>query len=144
MVATQDYTWEQGDDLIIEIIYKINDQPVDLVTEPGYAVRMDIAPSAGVGSSPAPIFSFNSEDFDGNGLDQEGVDDNEVVFPAETGAIHIVIPRSLTLPGGVVAEALSTTNTFAYDLFLRDKGLNKQKKLLQGKITVNRSITKWV
>ena len=137
MVAVQDYTWEQGDDLIIEIVYKINDVPVDLSN---HSVRMDIAPVTGatVGS---PVWSFNSEDLSGSPLDTEGIADNEAVLDAQ-GNIHIRVPRDLTLTG-VIGAALPTTTTYAYDLFLRDKGANTQKKLLRGNITVNRSITHW-
>lgn len=142
MVATQDYTWEQGDDLIIEIVYKVNDVAVDLTAGEGFSVRMDIAPL--LNNVPqAPVFSFNSDDFDGGGLDVVGAADNEVVFPSTPGTIHVVVPRGLTLGAGAIASELSSTNVFGYDLFLRDKGLDTQKKLVKGQITVNRSITQW-
>ena len=140
MIGTQDYTWEQGDDLIIALVYKVNDVAQDLTT--GYSVRMDIAPLAGT-TVGQPVFAFNSNDID-SPLDTAGLADNEVTFPPETpGAIHIRVPRSLTLPGGAVEAALTTTNTFSYDIFLRMEGPNTQKKILQGKILVNRSVTLW-
>lgn len=145
MVAIQDHTWEQGEDLIVEIVYTVDEEPVDLTTG-RYSVRMDIAPLSGA-IPRAPVFSFNSDDFDGT-LDTTGETDNEATFPSDLpGTIHIVVPRSLTLPGEVIGDALGTSNTYGYDLFVRDKtqGANgTQKKLLKGKITVNPSITHWV
>ena len=155
MVAQQDHTWEQGEDLIIEIVYTVTEgdthTPVPLDAE-NFAVRMDIAPLSGA-TPGKPVFSFNSDDFDsddlnGDPLDTTGTADNEVTFPSDLpGTIHIVVPRSLTLPGEVIGDALGTSNTYGYDLFVRDKtqGANgTQKKLLKGKITVNPSITHWV
>jgi hypothetical protein len=141
MVATQDHTWEQGEDLIVEIVYTVDEVPVDLTTG-GFSVRMDIAPLSG--STPgAPVFSFNSDDL-GDPLDTTGTADNEVTFPPDSpGTIHIVVPRSLTLPGGVIGDALGTSNTYGYDLFIRNNSDNTQRKLLKGKIVVNPSITHW-
>lgn len=141
MVPTQDHTWEQGEDLIVEIVYTVGEDPVDLTTGT-FSVRMDIAPLSGT-TPGAPVFSFNSDDFDGT-LDKTGETDNEATFPPDLpGTIHIVVPRSLTLPGGVIGDALGTSNTYGYDLFIRDKDANTQRKLLKGKIVVNPSITHW-
>lgn len=135
MVATQDYTWEQGEDLILEIIYQIDGQPVDLT---GYSVRMDLAPKG----SQAAVFTFNSDDLD-DPLDAEGTADNEAVLTTD-GRIHIHVPRALTLAGGVIGDLLPTTPEYNYDLFLRTPSPNNtQKKLLQGKILVRSSITRW-
>jgi hypothetical protein len=124
--------------LVIDITYTINDIPVDLSN---HAARMDIAPLAG-GAAGAAIFAFNSEDVS-TPLDETGEDDNEVTLNSE-GNIHIKISRLLTLPGMPVGDGLLTgTTEYAYDLFLRDKALNVQKKLLTGKITVVRSVTQW-
>lgn len=138
------YVWEQGEDLIIEVIYKVNDVAVEMTME-SHAVRMDIAPKPAppVPTGP-PIFSFNSDDLDDSPLDEEGPDDNEVTFPeSKPGAIHIKVPRALTLPGGAIGESLETTRAYEYDLFIRDKISNLNRKLLRGTITINPSVTHW-
>lgn len=138
MNVSQDYVWNQGSDLIIHITYKVNDEPVDLSN---YAARMDVAPI--VGGQPAEsVIIFNSEDID-HALDDEGNHDNEITLGAD-GVIQIRIHRKVTLPGGQIGDLLAQTRDFGYDLFIRDKGNDTQKKLLEGKITVRKSITKWL
>lgn len=135
--AKHDFTWHQGEDLVIDITYQLNGTPVDLT---GHTVRMDIAAPG----STAPIFSFNSADFNDPALDTTGTADNEATVNA-SGNIHIVVPRSLTLPGGAVGQLISGQNpvkTFNYDLFVRTPQ-NTQKKLLMGNITVEKSVTRW-
>lgn len=137
MVATHDYIWEQGEDLIIEILYKINDEPVDLT---GHSVRMDIAPRQS-NLNMAPVFSFNSDDIE-DPFNPELHPDSEATLNPD-GKIHIAVPRSLTLPGGVVGDALSRHTEYGYDLFLRTPN-DTQKKLLQGRIHVRKSVTQWL
>jgi len=139
MVATHDMTWEQGEDLTMNLVYKENNATVDLT---GYEVRMDIAPVQG-----GPIVSLNSVDFtgtaeDGTPLDATGATDNEATLDAQ-GNIRIVVSRALTLPDGAVGKRLAASNQFVYDLFIRDKETGLQRKLLKGRITVNRSVTLW-
>lgn len=144
MVAIQDHTWEQGEDLIIEIVYTVTEGdtqiPVPLDTET-FAVRMDIAQ---ISKLNEPVYSFNSDDLSDSNLDSDGEDDNEIIFPSERpGTIHIEVPRQLTLPGGVIGDELSSSKVYGYDLFIRNKFEDVQRKLLKGKIVVNTSITHW-
>lgn len=133
MVAKYDSTWEQGEDFVISIRYTEDGSPVDLT---GYNVRMDMAN----GPNNLVVFTINSADVDYE-TDQPGPDDNEASVDAD-GNIRIVIKRAVTLPGGVVGDRILSNNKFTYDLFLRDpQGL--QRKLMEGAITVNRSVTLW-
>lgn len=144
--ANQDYTWEQGEDLTLSIKYTINDVPIDST----WKARMDIVPKTNPQTPVASLFSFNSDDLDpteldsgGNPLDQTGTQDNEIVID-DTGNVTITIPRSLTLPGGVIGNKLAEGNTqYAYDLFVRDGSDKNQTKIMAGSITVNASITRW-
>lgn len=139
MVATQNFEWEQGEDLILDITYQIDGSAVDLSSD--YSVRMDIAP---VGGGPA-IFIFNSEDIPETETPAVPDGDNEVTL-GSGGKIHIVVPRSLTLPNGAVGNLMSGTSKvteYQYDIFLRKISSNTQKKLLKGTIKVNGSVTKW-
>lgn len=136
--AVQDYTWEQGDDLVISLLYTIGDLPVPQDS----LARMDIAPSSTTGEPVATLWSFNSADLDNEPtLDNVGPEDNEIAIAAD-GTITVTVPRSLTLPGGAVGDLLATGKLkYSYDLFVRVNG--KQSKILQGSITVNKSVTKW-
>lgn len=140
MVAVNNVEWEQGEDFTMHLVYKENDQTVDLT---GYQVRMDIAPE----KTPGVVLTLNSHDVDatdaeGNPLDTEGPHDNEITLDEE-GNINIFISRYVTLPGGVLGNRLPTTNVFVYDLFIRELSSNRQKKLAKGTITVNKSVTLW-
>lgn len=134
MVAQQNFEWNQGEDLIIHVTYRLDGQPQDLT---GYTARMDIAALMG---SPGPIASLYTFNTDDNDPDTE----DEIVVGAD-GTISITVPRSLTLGDGVIAEAVSNnaSSKYKYDLFLRDLD-NKQRKILEGEITVRRSVTKWM
>lgn len=135
-VPIQNYVWQQGEDLVISLVYKEGqtdaEVPVDLT---GYKLRMDICDSNG------PLFSFNSDDFTDGTLDNIGAADNEAVLGVD-GSINISVPRSLTLAGGAVFNAMSTTPLFNYDIFLRDPQ-DKQHPILRGTITVEKSYTLW-
>jgi hypothetical protein len=147
-VASKDFTWEQGEDLEIAIIYKTgtseaNATPKDLT---GYSVRMDIRATDVSGNR---IYTFNSEDvidLDGAGPNSDDDVVKEISQPGADGMIRITVPRSLTVQGGPIFELMSDTlnpvNIFAYDIFLRDTD-DKQAKILAGKIIVNRSVTLW-
>jgi hypothetical protein len=113
--------------------------PVDLTN---YAVRMDIRTAD---TARTYVYTFNSEDItEIPSVDNTGSSDNEAVLGSD-GSINIVVPRSLTLPGGTVANYITASNTNAliYDIFLRNKTTNKQNKILAGSISVNRSVTLW-
>jgi len=142
MAETQNYAWEQGEDAEVNLIYKekatpeATALPVDLT---GYSVRMDISKA----SDGTRVWTFNSSDNAGaSPIDEVGSADNEAVLNS-SGEISISIPRSLTLPGGAIATAVTAgVLVFKYDLFLRSPS-NKQKKLLTGQITINPSTTLW-
>lgn len=140
MVATHNYTWQQGEDLTLSMLYKQgpvgSEIPVDLT---GYSLRMDI-----VGADGLHRYTFNSDDIPDPTVDEVGELDNEAVLGAD-GSINITVPRTLTLPGGEIYTDITATTpnlTFQYDVFLRDTA-GKQKKILKGTITVEKSVTLW-
>lgn len=141
MAATYNYTWEQGEDLVIMAVYKegpeFAPEPVDLSD---YSLRMDMRK---VNADGDRVWTFNSHDIDDEpDADEPGEQDNEVTLGAD-GTIEIVVSRALTLPGGSVYEELKTgTTQFVYDMFLRNPQ-DRQKKILSGVITVNKSVTLW-
>jgi len=143
-VDPYNFTWEQGEDFTFQLIYKTGtigaETPVNLT---GYSLRMDI-----YGTPTGRIYTFNSvdiADLDGPGAGIEGDTNKEAVLGTD-GTINISIPRSLTLPGGAIyTELVAGRNVFQYDIFLRDNGTPaKQMKILNGTITVNKSVTLWV
>lgn len=143
MAETQNYTWEQGDDSEVELVYKEKadaDSPATPVNLTSYSVRMDIAKQ----SDSVRVWTFNSSDNAGTSpIDEVGPADNEVTLGSD-GTISIIVPRSLTLPGGAIHAAVqSGTLVFKYDVFLRTPA-GKQKKVLQGTITINPSVTLWL
>jgi hypothetical protein len=137
-VASFNWIWEQGSDLVMSMIYREGplgeEVPVDLSD---YSLRMDVFHSGN------RVFTFNSDDIAVTGVDVVGPADNEVTLGAD-GTIKIIVPRSVTLPGGAV-NAVMTANkvlVLQYDIFLRDNdGL--QRKFMKGTITVNPSYTLW-
>lgn len=137
-VPTYNYTWGQGEDLTISLVYKAGpdgaEVPVNLT---GYSLRMDICDDTG------RLYTFNSADIPDPVVDETGATDNEAVLGTD-GSINITVPRALSLPGGAVYDAVEAeNNVFSYDIFLRDAS-NKQKKILRGQITVEASYTLWV
>jgi hypothetical protein len=136
-IATFNWTWQQGADLVMSFIYKEGpdgaEVPVNLT---GYKLRMDIV-SGGV-----RIFTFNSDDIAEAGVDTVGAADNEAVLGAD-GSVNITVPRSLTLDGGAVEAVMTGGSTvLQYDVFLRNPA-GKQGKILKGVITVEPSYTLW-
>lgn len=150
MAGQKDFTWEQGEDLEVAILYKTgtseaNAVPRDLT---GYSVRMDIRATDVLGTR---VYTFNSDDItdpdlDGAGDETETDTIREVEPLGSDGMIRILVPRSLTVQGGPIYELMSDplnpVSIFAYDIFLRDTD-DKQSKILFGTITVNRSVTLW-
>jgi hypothetical protein len=54
--------------------------------------------------------------------------------------------RALTLPGGAFFQYINANpskNEFSYDMFLRNAS-NVQTKILEGTISINKSLTLWV
>lgn len=152
MAQNENFTWPQGEDLVVELIYKEGDSAetataIDLST--GYAVRMDIV----VPTTKERVFTFNSQeiaDVDPNMTGEQPDADLEGALSAGlNGAPNIVItvPRTLTLPGGAIyalTNGSPAVSVFNYDLFLRNTVSDRQAKILQGTITVEASNTLWL
>jgi hypothetical protein len=144
-VPTHNFTWRQGTDLTISLVYKSGpdgeEVPVNLTN---YAVRMDMKTAIGAGG--IHVFTFNSEDIvETPPVDTTGATDNEATLGSE-GQINIVVPRSITLSGGAVyAQMENGVLTFVYDIVLRNKTPDPdvQDVILTGTITIERSITLW-
>jgi hypothetical protein len=130
-VLTYNWTWQQGEDLIMSLVYKAGpagaEAPVDLT---GYSVRMDLAHAGAV------VHTFNSAD-----LDPETEDEATL---GSDGTIQIVVDRALTLTGGTIEPLIPASGplVLTYDMFLRSPS-NRQTKILRGTITVESSITQW-
>lgn len=142
MVAIYNWTWQQGDDLVMSLVYKEGPEGATVAKDlTGHQLRMDIVKDG------ALIYVFNSNDIGGN-MDAVGNADNEAALNAngELGTIKITVPRSLTLPGGKVHSLLMAEDgdevDLNYDIFLRDT-TGKQHKFLKGTITVEASYTLW-
>ncbi len=145
MAGTKKYRWDQGADGEIDFVYKLGSSaedaiPVDLTN---YTLRMDISVQ---GTDPAAdrIWTFNSDDNAGTTpIDETGDTDNEATLGSE-GQVHIIVPRALTLAGGVIYEKMTEEFqfTFNYDIFLR-KPAGTQKKILKGTVTIDPSVTLW-
>jgi len=123
VVPTYNFTWQQGEDAVINLTYKVNGTPVDLT---GYSLRMDV-----VGANQVS-YTFNTQD-----QDPETVD--EVILGSD-GSINIELPRSVTLPNGPLFNAVG--QALEYDVFLRTPA-NKQSKILKGTVTIEASKTLW-
>lgn len=143
MTATYDYTWNQGEDLTISLIYKSgpagSEAAVDLTL---YALRMDIA--APNGKILTVLNDESIADTDPYTAGSQADTNYEVTLGA-AGQISISLSRALTLPGGAFERYLNANpaqTTFSYDIFLRDAG-SKQSKILYGTITLVKSVTKW-
>lgn len=136
-VPTNDYTWQQGEDLVLSLIYNEgpegDETPVDLT---GWSLRMDIV------DEDTRLFTFNSDDIPVSGVDVAGDADNEAIL-GNDGSISIVVPRALTLVNGAVySRFLNGTTDYHYDIFLRNPA-NNQWPILRGTITVKKSYTLW-
>lgn len=144
MAATYNYEWNQGEDLLIALVYKSGpvgeSVPVDLNL---YSFRMDIvAPNGKV------LTVANDDTIADTDPYQEGAqeDTDYEVTMSNIGEIRIDLSRALTLPGGAFYKYLNANpavKTFSYDMFLRDNN-GKQKKIMAGTITIERSVTHWV
>lgn len=144
MAVTYDFNWAQGEDKILALTYKSGpvgeSAPVDLGN---HKLRMDIvAPNGKV------LTVANDEEIADHDPYKAGdqPDNSYEVILTGTGGITINLSRALTLPGGPFHPYLSANppvRTFAYDMFLRDAS-GYQKKIMQGTITVERSVTHWL
>lgn len=129
-IPTHDFIWQQGEDGEISMIYKQNGVAVNLT---GYELRMDVK-QAGSGTV---LFTFNTADSDTGGEETSG---DEVAALGATGEIHVLVPRTASLTGGQLFNYLDAA--LSYDIFLRDSS-EKQKKILKGTITIEKSTTLW-
>lgn len=144
MAVTYNYSWEQGSDLVIALVYKAGPEgsavPVNLTN---YSFRMDIvAPNKKVLTVLNDKLINDTDPFtSGNQSDS-----NYEVTLGNDGSIQITLSRALTLPGGVFYKYLNAQdeiNSFKYDMFLRDS-TGYQRKVMEGNITLNKSVTMWV
>jgi len=151
MAQTANFTWGQGEDLSIQLIYKEgpvgSETVVDLSS--GYELRMDIV----IPTTGERVYTFNTAALADVDPILVGNQPDAVVEGAlssgsgGTPNINISVPRSLTLPGGsVYAEmtAVPPVMAFNYDIFLRNTVSNKQVKILTGVVTIEVSSTLWV
>jgi hypothetical protein len=132
--------WDQGEDLEIVVTYSLNGTPQDLSVA-GWAARMDIAKT----NTTAPIISvLDVGTLNTAGADDDAITDNDEIELAADGLIRIAVSRDKTLTGDI-ATALdsATTAKYVYDLFIRNPD-GYQKKIMEGEITVKRSVTKWL
>lgn len=149
-LTPQNFTWQQGEDLIIKLKYKEGNTPetaaiVDLST--GYDLRMDVVAS----DDKTRLYTFNTSALADVDPGAGTVPDNTLEGTLSSGAgdtpnIEILVPRSLTLPGGEIEARMSGANpitSFFYDVFLRNTTSGRQQKILTGTITVERSHTLW-
>lgn len=130
-----DLTWIQGEDFNVNFVYKTQEGtadpvPVDLT---GYKLRMDVFSQT---STPTRLYTLNSDE-----LTDPTDATTEATLNAD-GTIVIAIPRSVTLSGGELYDAIQSGTTFKYDVFLRSPA-NKQTRLVGGTITVTPSVTLW-
>lgn len=144
MAVTYDFPWAQGEDKTLQLTYKSGptgaSEPVDLGN---HKLRMDIVGPDGV----VLVVANDEEILDTDPYTTGAQADNsfEVVLTG-TGGITINLSRALTLPGGPFYKYISANppvRTFSYDVFLRD-AFEKQIKIMQGTITIERSVTHWL
>ena len=143
MAATHNYTWAQGEDLEMAMVYRQGpegaEEPVDLT---GYSLRMDIVTLAS-----ERRYTFNSADIaDVDPVTPGSIPDTtkEATLGSD-GEISITVPRTLTLPSGELYADITGNPpqlTFNYDVFLRNPA-GKQRKILKGSIVVEKSYTLW-
>lgn len=134
MTGVYNYTWAQGEDLKISLIYSQTDAngvntPVDLS---GYSLKMQI----GLPNNPTPVYTVDST-----------VSASGTVSMDSSGHINITIPRTVLLSGGDLYDdvsGLSGKTNFIYDIFIKSGGSSPTyKKVLKGHITIDKSVTLW-
>lgn len=155
MAQVQNFTWDQGADLDIKLIYKEGATAetaaaVDLSAN--YSVRMDIV----VPATKERVYTFNSATIaDVDPITAGNQADSVIENVLSSGAggtpnITIRVPRAATLPGspnGAIYTKMTDNQTpittFNYDIFLRNTTTDKQAKVLTGTITIAASYTLW-
>jgi hypothetical protein len=144
MAVTYDFNWAQGEDKILSMVYKSG--PVgsaDVVDLGNHKLRMDI-----VAADNRVLVVTNDESIADTDPYTAGpqADSSYEVTMTGAGLIKIELSRVLTLPGGPLYKYLIANppiRVFSYDIFLRD-AFAKQKKIMQGTITIERSVTHWL
>ena len=144
MAASQDYEWDQGADLTINLVYKTGPSGATVAVDlTAWKFRMDIvAPDGKVLSVLNDEAIADTDPFTAGAQ----ADNAFEVTLGSAGQITIVLSRALTLPGGALFSYINSNpaqNVFSYDMFLRNAS-NIQTKILEGSITVNESLTMWV
>lgn len=143
MAARYDYTWHQGEDFVISLVYKAGAAGSEAeVNLSAYSLRMDIA--APNGNVLTVLNDKTVADADPYTVGNQADTSYEVVL-GTAGQISITLARSLTLPGGAFERYISANpaqTSFSYDIFLRDPA-GKQTKILYGTLSLNKSVTKW-
>lgn len=129
MSTVVNFVWPQGEDLVIELVYKEGSgKGVAVNLAGGYEARMDLyVPGAGT-----VLHTLES-----------GAEISLTQGLSASPNITITLPRNLLLPGGPVISALPASSTIGYDLFLRNLGTDKQIKVVRGTFTIERSGTLW-
>jgi len=152
MAQIANFTWPQGEDLDIKLIYKEGPVGSEVVIDlsSGYTLRMDIT----AGAIKERVYTFNTASIaDVDPITPGAQPDSTIEGVLSSGAggtpnITISVPRSLTLPttGAVYLKytANPSVSTFDYDIFLRHTASDKQAKILSGVITIEDSKTLWV
>jgi len=122
------FTWPQGEDMVVELRYREGPTaskalPVNLAS--GYSAQLSIANPA---TPSSPIVTLSTAT-------------GEIQLLSGVSGPNIVVrlDRSLTLGGGPLASPIS----YVYDLFLRNSA-DEQVKILEGVISVKRSVTQWL
>lgn len=151
MAQTANFTWGQGEDLPIQLIYKEGAVGAEVVIDlsSGYQLRMDIV----VPTTKERIYTFNTSSLADVDPILVGTQPDSVIEGVlSSGAsaspnINISVSRALTLPGGSIYAKMTGSpaiTVFAYDIFLRNVASDKQVKILTGTITVEGSNTLWL
>jgi hypothetical protein len=150
LTQTANFVWPQGEDLPIELIYKEGADLASAVVKnlsTGYSLRMDIV----VPVTKERVYTFNTAALADVDPGVPTTPDNTIEGTLTSGAgdtanINILVPRSLTLPGGAVHAKMTAGQPillFNYDVFLRNTVADRQAKILKGTITVEESYTLW-
>ena len=152
MAQTANFTWPQGEDLDIKLIYKEGPSGSEVVVDlsSGYSLRMDIV----VPATKERIYTFNTASIaDVDPITPGSQPDSTIEGVLSSGAagtpnVTVSVPRLLTLPttGAIYVEMTGNPSVmvFGYDIFLRHTASDKQVKILSGTITIEESHTLWV
>lgn len=150
MEQTANFTWGQGEDLSVQLIYKEGPEGSETVVDlsSGYELRMDIVDPA----TKERVYTFNTNALsDADSVVPGDQPDSIIEGSLSSGAsgtpnIVISVPRAVTLPGGAAYVKMTLATpvlVFGYDIFLRNTSSDRQAKILTGMITIEGSNTLW-